>query len=88
MVETLVELRKAGHKVLVWTTRGDCPKVRYWLEENKVEYDGFFPAVKPMDLTLIIDDRCFRADNTGLDAAKVLESLTPAWRRQRDAAAL
>jgi len=83
--ETLARLRAAGHKVLVWTTRGDHPDVRAWLVANAIDYDGFYPAVKPMDLALIIDDRAFRAENAGLDAERVLASIKPAWRIQKEA---
>ena len=48
VVETMKRLRAEGFKVLVWTTRGDVPEVRAWLAANGVEYDGFFPAPKPM----------------------------------------
>lgn len=85
--ETMARLKAEGHKVLVWTTRGDTPEVRVWLAANGIEYDGFFPAIKPMDLTLILDDRAFRANNKFLDPDAVLAATTPDWKHDRTARA-
>jgi len=83
--ETVRALRKAGNRVLIWTARGDVEYVRKWLAENGIEHDGFFPAKKPIDLILIVDDRAYRAGNMGLDAERVLASIKPAWKIQKEA---
>lgn len=38
--EALSELREWGWRIVVFTTRGNVPRVRTWLEENKIPFDS------------------------------------------------
>lgn len=79
--QTIRRLQKEGHQVLVWTARVDKRPVRKWIKDNKIPVDGIWMTPKPVNLTVIIDDRAHRAEGS-LDPETVYKAMRPWWKDQ------